>query len=50
MQGLRAYFDRHQIKADWDAIGSVPGERLVTLDRDGVPVRAERKAGAARGA
>lgn len=30
MRGLRAYFEKHQIKAEWDAIGSVPGERLVT--------------------
>ena len=30
VRGLRAYFQRHQISADWDAIGSVPGERLVT--------------------
>ena len=30
MRGLRAYFQQHQITADWDAIGSVPGERLVT--------------------
>jgi uncharacterized protein len=30
MRGLRAYFDKHQIKADWDAINSVPGERLTT--------------------
>lgn len=30
IQGLRAYFDKHQIKAEWDAIDSVPGERLVT--------------------
>jgi uncharacterized protein len=30
MRGLRAYFDKHQIKADWDALGSVPSERLVT--------------------
>jgi len=30
MRGLRAYFDKHQIKAEWDAISSVPGERLVT--------------------
>ena len=30
IRGLRAYFDQHQIKADWDAINSVPGERLVT--------------------
>jgi len=30
IRGLRAYFERHQIKAEWDAIGSVPGERLVT--------------------
>jgi uncharacterized protein len=29
-RGLRAYFDRHQIKAEWDSIGSVPGESLVT--------------------
>jgi Lon protease-like protein len=30
LRGLRAYFQQHQISADWDAIGSVPGERLVT--------------------
>jgi uncharacterized protein len=30
MRGLRAYFDKHQIKAEWDALGSVPAERLVT--------------------
>lgn len=30
IRGLRAYFDRHQIKAEWDTIGSVPGDRLVT--------------------
>jgi uncharacterized protein len=30
IRGLRAYFERHKIKAEWDAIGSVPGERLVT--------------------
>ena len=30
IRGLRAYFARHQIKAEWDAINSVPGERLVT--------------------
>lgn len=30
MRGLRAYFQQHQISADWDAIGSVGGERLVT--------------------
>ena len=30
VRGLRAYFDRHQIKAEWDAINLVPGERLVT--------------------
>jgi uncharacterized protein len=30
MRGLRAYFQRHQISADWDAITSVAGERLVT--------------------
>ena len=30
MRGLRAYFDKHQIKAEWDAINSVPGERLIT--------------------
>jgi uncharacterized protein len=30
IRGLRAYFDRHQIKAEWNAISSVPGERLVT--------------------
>jgi Lon protease-like protein len=30
MRGLQAYFRQHQISADWEAIGSVPGERLVT--------------------
>jgi uncharacterized protein len=30
INGLRAYFARHQIKAEWDAVNSVPGERLVT--------------------
>jgi Lon protease-like protein len=30
LRGLRGYFQQHQISADWDAIGSVPGERLVT--------------------
>src|SRR5271157_4092166 len=30
MRGLRAYFQQHQISADWDAITSVAGERLVT--------------------
>ena len=30
MRGLRAYFQQHQISADWDAISSVAGERLVT--------------------
>ena len=30
MRGLRAYFQQHQISADWDSIGSVPGERLIT--------------------
>jgi len=30
MRGLRAYFQQHQITADWDAVTSVPGERLVT--------------------
>jgi uncharacterized protein len=30
IRGLHAYFDRHQVKAEWDAITSVPGERLVT--------------------
>ena len=30
MRSLRAYFQQHQISADWEAIGSVPGERLVT--------------------
>ncbi|HEY3909239.1 MAG TPA: LON peptidase substrate-binding domain-containing protein [Stellaceae bacterium] len=30
LRGLRAYFERHQIKAEWDTIGSVPGDRLVT--------------------
>jgi Lon protease-like protein len=30
VRGLKAYFQQHEISADWDAIGSVPGERLVT--------------------
>src|SRR3984893_5348768 len=30
LRGLRAYFQHHQISADWDAITAVPGERLVT--------------------
>jgi uncharacterized protein len=30
MRGLRAYFQQHQISADWDSITSVAGERLVT--------------------
>jgi uncharacterized protein len=30
IRGLRAYFQQHQISADWDAITSVPGERLLT--------------------
>ena len=29
-RGLRAYFQQHQISADWDAITSVPADRLVT--------------------
>ncbi len=31
LRSLRGYFQQHQISADWDAIGSVPGERLVTF-------------------
>jgi Lon protease-like protein len=30
MRSLRAYFQQHQISADWDAVTSVPGDRLVT--------------------
>jgi uncharacterized protein len=30
IRGLRAYFERHQINAEWDAVSSVSGERLVT--------------------
>lgn len=30
MRGLRAYFEKHQIKADWESIETVPGERLIT--------------------
>jgi hypothetical protein len=30
LRGLKAYFQQHQISADWDAVTSVPGERLVT--------------------
>jgi len=30
IERLRAYFQRQQISADWDAISSVSGERLVT--------------------
>jgi len=29
MRGLKAYFHRHQISADWDGITAVAGERLV---------------------
>ncbi len=30
IRSLRAYFDKHRIKAEWDAINAVPGDRLVT--------------------
>jgi Lon protease-like protein len=30
MRGLRGYFQQHQLSADWDAVSSVPAERLVT--------------------
>jgi len=30
MRGLKGYFQQHQSSADWGAINSVPGERLVT--------------------
>ena len=30
LRGLRAFFQHHKIEADWDAVTSVPGERLVT--------------------
>jgi uncharacterized protein len=30
LRGLRGYFGRHNISADWEAIGKAPGERLVT--------------------
>jgi Lon protease-like protein len=30
VRGLREYFQRHHISADWEAISSIPGERLVT--------------------
>jgi len=30
LRGLRAYFEHYKMQADWDAITSVPGERLVT--------------------
>jgi uncharacterized protein len=30
MRGLRTYFQRQQISADWDAVSSVSGERLIT--------------------
>src|SRR5215831_14359762 len=30
MRGLKSFFQQHQMAADWDAIASVPGERLVT--------------------
>jgi len=30
IRGLKGYFQQHQISADWDAITSVSGERLVT--------------------
>ena len=43
MRGLRAYFQQHQITADWDAIGSVPGERLVTSVAMVCPFEASEK-------
>ena len=33
MRGLKGYFQQHQISADWGAINSVPGERLVPKGR-----------------
>lgn len=30
IRGLRAFFQRHGIAADWEAIAKTPGERLVT--------------------
>ena len=30
LRGLKGYFQQHQISADWDAITSVSGERLVS--------------------
>jgi uncharacterized protein len=30
LRGLRGYFGRHNISADWEAIAKAPGERLVT--------------------
>ena len=30
MRSLRAYFQQHQIAADWDAVSSVSAERLIT--------------------
>ena len=29
-RSLKAYFDRHRISADWDAVTTTPGERLIT--------------------
>lgn len=30
IRGIRAYFERHRVAAEWDAIAAMPGEQLVT--------------------
>src|SRR5579875_264476 len=30
LRGLHAYFEKHRLQADWDAINAIPGERLIT--------------------
>ena len=46
---LRAYFDRHGIEADWNAIEAAPLAGLVTSLCMICPFEPEREAGAARG-
>src|SRR3984893_12211700 len=42
LRGLRAYFQHYQMQSDWDAITSVPGERLGTsiavIERKSTPL------------
>ena len=43
LRSLKGYFQQHQISADWDAINSVPGERLVTSVAMGCPFEPSEK-------